>query len=663
MTVCDLVDEDDPPADIDPEALCRQTLLAALEPPPLLTLSEWSDRYRILSPPTAAETGPYHTDRVPYLREIMDALSEHSPWERVVVMKASQLGFTESGNNWVGYVIHHSPGPMLYVEPTLQLARDVSKERLAPMIAASPELSGLVAEAKTRRGDNTTMGKAFPGGILTLTGANSAVGLRSRPVRFLFADEVDAYPPDAGGEGDPLDLALRRLATFEGSSKTYIVSTPTVRGLSRIERAFSESDQRVYLVPCPHCGEAQEITWESIHWPEGHPEQAAMVCRRCGAEIDESHKGAMLAAGRWAPTTDDQGKTLGDGRTAGYRISALYSPPGWYSWGSAARDFLAAREKGASAMQVWVNTVLGQLWDEGGVTIEPETLEGRAEQYEAEVPRKVLVLTAGVDIQADRIELDVIGWGQGEESWAIEHQVLHGDPHLLDVWESLDQALQRTYAHADGYTLPIACTCIDSGHLARIVYGYVKTKAGRRIFAVKGSGEPGRAFVAAPSKRRTGRDRRPVPLYIIGTDEAYTATQRRLRAPEPGPGFHHTRAGHNYSHEYYRQLCAMTAVIGYTRGRPRRIWKQLPGRAAEAWDTLVYATAALYILSPSWEPLAQSRRRQVAAVRQAGGQAPRTIEEPTPEAPKAQKRPPAPPKKQPPPRRPGGSSWVSSWRR
>ena len=305
---------------------------AGLRPDPVLTVSEWADRYRRLSGKSAAEPGPWRTDRTPYLREIMDSLSPLSPAERVVFMKGSQIGGTECGNNWVGYVIHKSPGPMMVVQPTVELAKRNSKQRIDPLIEESDVLRELVKSPRSRDSGNTVLSKEFPGGVLVMTGANSAVGLRSMAVRYLFLDEIDAYPGDVDGEGDPINLAFARTRTFS-RRKVFMVSTPLVAGWSRIEAAYAESDQRRYWVPCPHCGQFQVLKFERLRWPKGEPQKAAYHCIACEQAIFNHQKNAMLAGGEWRP------EAQGDGRTRGYHLSSLYSPVGWYSWERAAEDW------------------------------------------------------------------------------------------------------------------------------------------------------------------------------------------------------------------------------------------------------------------------------------------------------------------------------------
>lgn len=335
-----------------------------LRPDPRLTVSEWADRYRELSQQSSSEAWHWQTDRTPYFREVMDALSPSSPVETVVLQKGSQLGGTEAGNNWLGYVIHQAPGPMLYVQPTVEMVKRTSKQRIAHMIESCPPLRERVKETRSRDSGNTILAKEFPGGILVMTGANSAVGLRSIPVRYLFMDEIDAFEADAEGEGDPVELARRRTSNFRRNRKMLLVSTPTLKGFSRIERAFLQTDQRYSQVPYPFCEVLQRITWAAIEWPECEPQKAALKCVACERLIPEARKTEMLAAGEWVPTAE------GDGRTVGYHLSALYSPFGWYSWGDAAADHMKAKEAGREALKVWINTVLAETWEEEGDAID-----------------------------------------------------------------------------------------------------------------------------------------------------------------------------------------------------------------------------------------------------------------------------------------------------
>ena len=578
-----------------------------LRPEPELTVSEWADRYRMMDRASSAEPGRWRTDRTPYLREIMDALSSSSDIEEVVLMKGTQIGATEAGNNWLGYVMHHAPGPMLYVQPTIDLVKRTSRQRIAPMIEASPELRARVRDSRERDSGNTMLLKEFPGGILICTGANSAVGLRSMPARYVFFDEVDKFVADVEEEGDPIELARKRTDTFAANRKIFEASTPTVEGFSRIEKAFRHSDQRYYYVPCPHCGHEQIIQWGNIKWETHQPETAMLFCEGCGVGIEERHKTRMLAAGVWKPTAKARNP-----RIRGYHLSALYSPLGWFSWAAAADQAIRAKRDGPESMKTFVNTVLGECsTDPSAVPLDDEKLFERREPYGGTIPEGVLVLTVGVDTQDDRLHGELVGWGIGEEAWSLDYRVFLGDPEKDEVWESLTDWLNVKHTRVDGVPLVVSCACIDSGgHKTQHVYRYVQWQRAKMRLAVKGVGGMGKPIVGAPSMRRFGRGRRNVDLYPVGSDQARATVQHRLAIVEPGPGYCHFPMADAYGPEYFRELTAMRAKTRRHRGIPAREWELLPGRRKEAFDCRQYALAALYILNPVWPAIEKRRAAQ-----------------------------------------------------
>lgn len=568
--------------------------LRGLAPEPVLTVSEWADTYRVLSTVASAEPGQWRTSRTPYLREIMDCLSPSSPVQRVVIMAGAQQGKTECGNNWIGYVIDSAPGPMLMVQPTVDLAKRVSKQRIAPMIAATPRLRARVREARSRDSGNTVFVKEFDGGLLIMTGANSAAGLRSMPIRFLFMDEVDEYPGDLEGQGDPVMLAEKRTTTFP-RRKILLTSTPTIKGLSRIEREYLLSDQRRFFLACPECGRRDFLTWSGhdwfggtsgghhwIEWDDGNPESAHMVCSKCEARIEERHKTAMLAGGEWIATNPGP-------RTIGFHISALYSPLGWKSWAECVTEFTDAKDDPLK-LKGWVNTVLGETWEERGTSIEPEALMARIERYEAEVPHGVGVLVASVDIQADRLEAQVKGYGAGEESWLIAFTQIHGDPGRPEVWFDLDKFLKQTWEHASGRLVRIECVAIDSRYHTEEVYRFCAARLRRRVFAVRGGAVRGAELVGRP----TTNNRYATPLFTLGTDTAKDLIYSRLAIPRPGPGYVHLPE--TVDLEYVEQLTAEKAIRKWYKHKGTvREWVKKRDRN-EALDLEVYCLAALYIL-------------------------------------------------------------------
>jgi phage terminase large subunit GpA-like protein len=427
--------------------------------------------------------------------------------------------------------------------------------------------------------------KEFEGGLLIITGANSGAGLRSMPIRNLFMDEVDEYPGDVDGQGDPVSLAEKRTTTF-ARRKVFLVSTPTIRSLSRIEREFLASDQRRYFVPCPLCGHMDWIRWPNIRWEERQPETARLFCEGCSGLIDERFKGQMLERGEWRPTAE------GDGRTVGFHLSGLYSPLGWKSWRECVAEFLDAKED-PFRLKTWVNTVLGETWEERGESLEPDHILARAEHYPAEVPKGIGVLTAGVDVQGDRLEVAVHGFGAGEESWLIAFTQIHGDPGREQTWLELDQFLRQTYEHEGGQHLPIACACIDSGgHHTEFVYRFCSARAARRIFPVRGGSVAGTPLITRP----TMHNRYRVKLFTLGVDTAKDIVYSRLRIPTPGPGYMHLPDWVDL--EYANQLTAEKSIRTYVKGKgATRQWVKVRERN-EALDLAVMALAALHILGP-----------------------------------------------------------------
>ncbi len=576
------------------EEIYSAAAAAGARPDPLLTISQWADKYRTLSQRASAESGPWRTERTPYLREIMDCLSPSSPIERTVVMKGAQIGGTECGNNWIGYVIHQAPGPMMAVQPTVEMAKRNSKRRIDPLIEESEALRALVSDPRSRDSGNTVLSKEFPGGVLVMTGANSAVGLRSMAARYLFLDEVDGYPGDVEGEGDPVNLAAARTRTF-ARRKIFLVSTPKITGMSRIEAAFEESDQRRYWVPCPVCREFQTLKFAQLRWPKGQTERAVYVCEHCGQEIQNHQKQWMLPRGEWRKGA------AGDGRTAGFHLSSLYSPVGWFAWADAAKQFEQA-QKNPALLQVFVNTVLGETWTLLGEAPEWQKLYDRREAYKIGcVPGGGLFLTAGADVQKDRIEVEIVAWGRGKESWSVDYRVFEGDTSRPQVWEKLTGLLNETFPAASGLELPILQLAIDSGFATTEVYQWAR-KQGGRVLVIKGDSRAP-ALLSAASPVDVGpagsKIKRGVRVWPVNSGMAKEELYRWLRLERPtdedlerGVPF---PAGYchfpKYSEEYFKQLTAEQLVTKLVKGYRRHEWQKMRERN-EALDCRVYARAA-----------------------------------------------------------------------
>lgn len=589
--------------------LYRESFAAGLRPDPDHTVSTWADTHRMLSQKASAEPGRFRTERTPYLKEIMDELSPSSPVQRVVFQAGAQVGKSETGNNWVGFVVHHAPGPMLLVQPTVDTAKRFSKQRLAPMIEESPVLKEKIANNTSRDASNSMMTKEFDGGVLIMTGANSAAGLRSMPVRYLFLDEIDAYPLDVDGEGDPIQLAEKRTTTF-ARRKVYMCSTPTVKDVSRIEREFNRSDQRRYFVPCPECNHMQWLQWKNLKWQNDDPESAQYACEECGSLIDERHKSTMLAGGEWRATS------VCDGKTAGFHLSSLYSPLGWKSWAEIVAEFQQAKGD-PSLLKTFVNTVLGETWeDDYSAKLGAEDLKNRVEFYVPGIaPARVLAVTASVDVQDDRLAVSLWGWGRDEEGWIIDHSEIYGDPAQSRLWQQLDELILKPIAHELADPIKIIATAIDSGgHFTSEVYAYCRDRRSHNVFAIKGQSQRGKPPIGKPTKVDLNWKGRTIKsgaeVYPVGSDTIKSTVFARLKLNAPGPGFLHFHA--ELPSDYFDQLTAEKQITRYVKGFPVREWVKKSGARNEALDTLVYGYAALqwiytrYARRTVWDQLEKS---------------------------------------------------------
>ena len=587
----------------------NQNFNAGLRPDPQLLVSEWADEYRTLSQISSSEPGRFRTSRTPYLKELMDCLSPSSDVEEVVFMKGAQIGGTEAGNNWVGFVIDQAPGPMLVVQPTVEMAKRWSKGRLAPLISDSPCLEGKVKDPRSRDSGNTVQSKEFPGGIVVITGANSAVGLRSMPVRYLFLDEEDAYPLDVNGEGDPISLAIRRTSTC-ARRKILKVSTPTIQGLSRIERDFDNSDQRFFWVPCPECEETQILKWTQIKYDNDDPATTRYECEHCGYGIKNHQKTWMLERGQWRARSPEVTKF------AGFHLSSLYSPVGWFSWEDAVDRFLVAK-KNEELLKVWVNTVLGETWTDKGEAPDWERLRERAEDYKiGDVPENGLVLTAGADVQKDRIEVEIVAWGKDKQSWSVEYKIFYGDPASSDLWKQLSELLQETLTHESGVDLPIMMLAIDSGYATQEVYNWVRKQPASRVMAIKGVsrsvaplGSPSKVDVTYRGKKlRRGLRMWPVGVSILKSEFYHWLKLTRNEDETFPSGYCHFP---KYNPEFFKQLTAEQLITRMVKGYPKREWQKVRDRN-EALDCLVYARSAAIALGvehwseKKWEKIVSS---------------------------------------------------------
>jgi len=569
-----------------------QAARAGARPDPRMLVSEWADQNRILTTRSSPEPGLWRTARTPFLKDIMDSLSPTSPWERTVFMKGHQIGATECGNNWIGYVIHLAPGPMLVVQPTDAMVKRNSKQRIGPLIQDSPILSTLVHTSRSRDSGNTILAKEFLGGILVMAGANSATQLRSMSARYLFLDEVDGYKYNVDKEGDPCDLAIARTTNFR-RRKIFIASTPTISGKSRIEDFFKTSDQCYFNIPCPRCGSMIVLEPEQLQWSRSDRYQAAYRCQICEGEIFDYEKTEFLAAGTWKPTAP------GDGLTRGYHLSSYYSPVGWLSWTQILRKRDEA-EGNAEKLQVFQNTILGLTWTEEGEVPDVDRLYERRESYLiGEVPEGGLVLTAGADVQMNRIEVEVVAWGRDKTSWSVDYRVLDGSTNQPQVWRDLAALMDEDFPTAGGGSLRISKLAVDSGFNTMHVYDFIRGMLAQRVMAIKGEAHVS-SLVGSPSLIEVGPGGRlikgGVRLWPVNTSLAKEELYRFLRLSVPD-----LQAGENwpngfchfpsYAKEYFEQLCGEHLVTRMVMGQPRSHWEKRRDRN-EALDCRIYARAA-----------------------------------------------------------------------
>lgn len=593
----------------------RTAYFRGLRPEPELWVDQWADEYmRIPRDTGAAEPGRYRTSRTPYAREPMRCLSPAHRSKRVVTMVASQLMKTQIALNWIGGLIHMAPSNILTLLPSLGLAKRVSS-RIGKTIKATPVLRERIATG--RDAVNTMDTKEFEGGSLYVTTAGSAANLSELSARYIYGDEIDRWEVDIGEEGDPIELAETRASTFGRNAKFYFSSSPTVKGASRIADLFEGSDQRHYYVPCPDCGHMQVLEWERLHYSSDfstvHYECAGS---ECDVLIEEHHKGDMLAKGEWRAHAE------GDGETVGFHLNALYSPPGWMDWRTLAMQFekaKVAQNKGdLEPMQVFYNTRLAKVWDSAQEQTKAEVLIARArlETYTlGTMPAGALMLTGAVDVQVNRLELMVMGFGVGMERWVVDHQVIWGDPADERTWAVLDEKLKARYRHPCGVSLAILATGVDSGgHHTDEVYQFCRVRRWRNIFAIKGASKPGRPVIAQrPSmvdvtwKGQT--ERNGAELWFVGTDTAKDWIYNRYSFPD-GPGSLHF--ANDLPDEFFAQCVAERKVARYIRGHKRIEWIKGKAERNEALDLMVYCLAMAQYLGINryqehdWERVRQS---------------------------------------------------------
>jgi phage terminase large subunit GpA-like protein len=591
-----------------------ETACRALELDPIITVDQWSDEKRVLNSGSSREVGQYRTDRTPYLREIMEALSVTQSVTDIVVMKATQIGGSEVANNFIGYIIDCAPGPILYMLPTVELAERHSRTRIATMINSVPSVLEKLGKKKHGTGVNTVLSKTFIGGILYMAGSNSGAAFRNVSIRYLVLDDIDGFEPDVGGEGSPVSLAERRTDTYSSRKKILKISTPTQKGGSLIEKEFLLSDQRYYHVPCPFCGTYQTLIFSlnneeyGIKYIEndGDVVDVWYACKHCHERIEEHHKEKMLINGKWIPTQPNRKKR-------GYHITGLLSPLGFVSWKQIAQEYIDSK-RDLMAMKVWVNTRLGEPFETAGEQPEWENLRARCEPYQPmNPPSGVVFITFGVDVQENRIVVVIRGWGIGEESWLIWHGEIHGD------WETqLDELINYNYTRDDEY-IPVVGVAIDSGYKTQKVYNFCRRR-NTRVFAIKGERARNKPVLGRPNDVDIDWKGRRIPkgvkLWPIGTDTAKSTFYSRLKNnTTPGPCCYHWYLG--LTDEYFLQITSEKIETHIRGGYPSLEWVKTRDRN-DALDAEVYAYAAAIRAGILWlgksskiEPFPQKKKKRL----------------------------------------------------
>lgn len=578
--------------------------LKNFQPPESLTVSEWAERNRRLSPETSAEAGPWRNSRTPYLVEPMNAFTDPKV-RKITMVAASQVGKSELELNMIGYIIDQDPGSILFVQPTLEDARKFSRLRIAPMIRDSRALKAKVHEIKAKDSGNTILQKSFPGGMLTITGSNSASALASTPARYIIGDERDRWAISAGTEGDPWALAEARQATFY-NAKAVEVSTPTIKGTSNIEGGFFQGTQEYWCHECPHCGEYHNIQFDNIKFEHKVTTvrgkkiykilKTEWACPSCGCMSSEAEMRKQPA--KWIASNPE----AYENGVRSFWLNAFSSP--WTPWSKIIRKFLEAQGD-PEKLKVVFNTLFGELWEDRGDLEDEDGMLARREEYPAELPEEVLVLTCGVDTQDNRLEYEVVGHGHYGETYGIKKGIIMGKPDTQEVWDRLDDVIDRTYRRPDGKGLKISMTCIDSGgHYTQEVYEECRKRQNKRVFAIKGKGGDGIPFTAPPSKVKiviNGREIGKCWLYTLGVDAGKASIMSALKVQEPGAKYCHFPKGEErgYDANYFNGLLSEKLVLKRERGRDRWAWEKLPGHQRnEPLDCRNYAMAAFRILDP-----------------------------------------------------------------
>ncbi len=606
--------------------------LAAMKPPDDLTVTEWAEQKRYLSSESSAEPGLWRTSRTPYLREPMDAFTDPKV-RRIVMVAASQVGKSELENNIIGYIIDEDPGSILFVHPTTIDAKEYSKLRIAPMIRDCPTLKRKVSESKSRDSSNTILQKAYPGGILTLCGSTEAHALASKPIRYVVGDERDRWATSAGSEGDPWGLAMARQTTFY-NAKAVEVSTPTVKNASAIEASFAEGTMERWKTKCPHCGGYHEIDFKDIRFDHEENEIAGRktykvtkiwyVCPGCACVSEE------LEMKRQPAHWEAENPAAYAHGVRSFWLNAFVSV--WASWESIILKYLQALGS-SRKLQVVYNTCFGWLWEDRGDLEDEDSLMARREVYPAELPDGVLVLTAGVDTQDDRMEYEIVGHGHFGETWGIEKGIVMGRPDDDATWAKLDEMVfDRVLRFEDGMGLRMSMSFVDEGgHFTQDVRLQCRARIGKKVFCIKGMPGPDKPFTAPPKKQKIVVNQRAVGTcwqYQLGVDSGKQIIMDNLKVQKLGAKYCHFPKRDDYGSAYFTGLLSEHLVYKADKRQPWQ-WEKIPGHERnEPLDCRNYAMAAFKALPKNLDEM----DRRLRAAR--GEQATETVATPAAPAPR-----------------------------
>jgi phage terminase large subunit GpA-like protein len=559
-----------------------------LRPKDDLSIDTWADKYRYLSKEASHEAGQWRTSRFPFLKRIMEVLSPQHPATKIVFAKSAQIGATEIALNLIFYTIDYNPSSILYVQNTLENISIFIEQRFSPAVEGMPNIKAKLDSIATNTALNKSKIKRFPNGIIKFGGANSASSLRSMPIKILILDEEDSYPSDVGGEGSPSSLAEARTMNFP-DKKIYHCSTPVLEELSVIEPLFKSGTRERYHVPCPHCNHFQVLRWENIKWeknPDKTPnlETVRYCCEHCGVLIEEFHKTYMLENGKWIAEN-----TLAE--YPSFHINALYSPYGFYSWKNAVSAFaLAIKDNDELKLKAFVNLILGESYSKSGKIVKATFLEAHKLNYKAEVPKEVVVLTAGADVQSNRVEIEIVGWSRNAQMYSIDYQVFLGDTTKPQVWGHVSQFLQKWRVYELGGFIPVSISMIDCGYITTTVYDFCRLNEHRNFFPIKGSDGWGKGYI----KLATKRNQYGVFMITAYVDEIKNTLYSDFMIEDTqAPSYCYFPNTPIYNREYFDMLCSEKLEVH--KGVLR--WVRLQGKRNEALDCRAYSFAGLRLLN------------------------------------------------------------------